>query len=205
MYIGSFLKNIYELVNYSSFISNKAQINSPQIGFLSGVYSASPIPYIHPKIILGTLTNLDKAIIRSLHKDSRKPLAEIAKEVRSTPNTVSRRLNKLIEEGILELSIDFYPAASNDVFSVFQIKLAPSVNRDELAKNILTKFSPNVFFVWVFSNMPNFIQCWVWCNNMKQLNDIIKSIKKESIETVQSDIIHKAAFFDTWKEKLLYD
>ncbi|MHA1224141.1 MAG: hypothetical protein ACTSSG_08120 [Candidatus Heimdallarchaeaceae archaeon] len=40
---------------------------------------------------------------------------------------------------------------------------------------------------------------------MKQLNDIIKSIKKESIETVQSDIIHKAAFFDTWKEKLLYD
>ncbi|MHA1259337.1 MAG: Lrp/AsnC family transcriptional regulator [Candidatus Heimdallarchaeaceae archaeon] len=89
--------------------------------------------------MLGTLTNLDKAIIRSLHKDSRKPLAEIAKEVRSTPNTVSRRLNKLIEEGILELSIDFYPAASNDVFSVFQIKLAPSVNRDELAKNILTK------------------------------------------------------------------
>jgi len=101
LYIGSFLKNIHELDDYSSFISNKAQINSPQIGFLSGVYSASPIPYIHPKIIPGTLTNLDKAIIRSLHKDSRKPLAEIAKEVRSTPNTVSRRLNKLIEEGIL--------------------------------------------------------------------------------------------------------
>ena len=81
----------------------------------------------------------------------------------------------------------------------------PSVNRGELAKELMNEFYPHIFFIWVFSNMLNFMQCWVWCNNMKQLNDIIKDIRKKEIESIQSDIIHKAAFFDSWKEELLYD
>ncbi|MHA2309318.1 MAG: Lrp/AsnC family transcriptional regulator [Candidatus Heimdallarchaeaceae archaeon] len=205
LYIGSFLKTINELDEYSSFVSQKAKMKSPQIGFLSGVHSASQIAYVTPETTPVKYGELDKAIIRSLHKDSRKPISEIAEEVRSTANTVSRRLAKMYDEGLLELSINFYPEASSDIFSVFRIELDPSVNRDELAKELMDKFSPHIFFVWVFSNMPNFIQCWVWCNNMKQLNEIIKEIRKERIEYIQSDIIHKAAFFDTWKEDLLYE
>jgi len=205
LYIGSFLKNIDELDEYSSFVSQTAKMKSPQIGFLSGVHSASQIPYTTPKKAPVKYSNLDKAIIRSLHKDSRKPLSEIAQEVRSTPNTVSRRITKMYEEGLLELSINFYPEASSDIFSVLRIEMDSSVNRDELARKIMNKFSPHIFFIWVFSNMPNFMQCWVWCNNMKQLNDIIRNIRKESIESIQSDIIHKAAFFDSWKEELLYE
>ncbi len=205
LYIGSFLKNIKDLDEYSSFVSQKAEMKSPQIGFLSGVHSASQIPYITPKTTPLNYGDLDKAIIRSIHRDSRKPISEIAEEVRSTANTISRRLDKMYEEGLLELSINFYPEASNDVFSVLRIELDPSVNRDELAKELMERFSPHIFFIWTFSNMPNFMQCWVWCNNMKQLNEIIKNFRKERVESVQSDIIHKAAFFDTWKEDLLYE
>jgi DNA-binding Lrp family transcriptional regulator len=205
LYIGSFLKTLNDLDEYSSFVSQKAKMKSPQIGFLSGVHSASQIPYITPKETPVKYGELDKAIIRSLHRDSRKPISEVAEEVRSTANTVSRKIEKMYEEGLLELSINFYPEASNDIFSVFRIELDPSVNRDEIAKELMDRFSPHIFFIWVFSNIPNFMQCWVWCNNMKQLNDIIKAIRKERIESFQSDIIHKAAFFDTWKEDLLYD
>ena len=205
LYIGSFLKNINALDEYSSFVSQKAKMKSPKIGFLSGVHSASQIPYVTPKTTPVKYSELDKAIIRSLHKDSRKPISEIAEEIRSTSNTVSNKITKMYDDGLLELSINFYPEASNDIFSVFRIELDPSVNRDELANKLMDKFSPHIFFVWVFGNMPNFMQCWVWCNNMKQLNDIIKDIRKEKIDSFQSDIIHKAAFFDTWKEDLLYD
>jgi DNA-binding Lrp family transcriptional regulator len=205
LYVGAFLKDIRQLDNYSTFISQKATMKSPIIGFLSGVHSSSQIPYIIPQEIPVKISNLDKAIIRSLNKDSRKPISEVAEEVRSTPNTVSRRLERMFEEGILELSINFYPEASSDVFVVFQITIDPSANRDELAKEIMKKFSPHIFFIWTFSNLPNFMHCWVWCNNMKQLNDIIKDLRKEKIEKITSDIVHKAAFFDTWKEELLYD
>ena len=205
LYIGAFLKELNDLDEYSSFITQKANINSPTVGFLSGVNSSSPIPYVSPTEVPVSYTNLDKSIIRSIHRDARKPISEIAEEVRSTPNTVTRRLNKMYEIGLLELTIDFYPAASNDVFTVFQIELDSSEDRKEFAQKIMDQFNPHIFFTWSFSNLPNFLLCWVWCNNMKQLNDVVSGLRKENVKSVTTDIIHKAAFFDTWKEDLLYD
>ncbi len=205
LYVGAFLKEIHDLDDYSSFIAQTANMNSPTVGFLSGVLSSSPIPYVAPTEVPVNYSNLDKSIIRSIHKDARKPISEIAEEVRSTPNTVTRRLNNMYESGLLELTIDFYPAASNDVFTVFQIDLEAAENREKFAQKIMDKFNPHIFFTWSFSNLPNFLLCWVWCNNMKQLNDIVSNLRKENIKSVSTDIVHKAAFFDTWKEELLYE
>jgi Lrp/AsnC family transcriptional regulator for asnA, asnC and gidA len=45
----------------------------------------------------------NKAIIKQLH-DGRKPFSAIAEELSITENTVRSRVNKLIEEGVLEIS-----------------------------------------------------------------------------------------------------
>nr|WP_321303750.1 Lrp/AsnC family transcriptional regulator [uncultured Sphaerochaeta sp.] len=45
----------------------------------------------------------NKAIIRQL-RDGRKPFSAIAEELSITENTVRARVNKLIEEGVLEIS-----------------------------------------------------------------------------------------------------
>ncbi len=205
LYVGSYLENIGALDEYSTFVAKTAKIESSTVGFLSGVHSASPIPYITPLKTPVSFSTLDRAIIRSLHNDSRKPISEVAEEVRSTANTVTRRINRMYQEGLLELSIDFYPLSSNDIFTVFQIVLDIDQNKNEFAKRIMDKFHPHIFFIWSFGNLPNFILCWVWCNNMKQLNEIITDLRKEKIVSLTSDVVHKAAFFDTWKEELLYE
>ena len=204
MYIGSMLENIHQLDEYSSFISQVAEIQSPKIGLLSGVQYTTPIPYIVPKSRAMNYDNLDLEIIRVLHNDSRKPISEVADEVNSTPNTIRRRLTRMIEEGIIELSIDFNPEDSNDIFALFQIIINPSLEKNEFAKHLNENYEPNLFYCWTFSNQPNLIICWVWSNTMKELTNLVDNIRKENIESIIFDIMSKVSYFDTWKEKLLY-
>ncbi len=204
MYIGAMLENIHQLDDYSSFISQAAKIQSPKVGLLSGVHYTAPIPYIVPKSRAMNYDKLDLEIIRSLHNDSRKPISEVADEVNSTSNTIRRRLTRMIEEGIIELSIDFNPEASSDIFATFQITVKPSVDKNEIAHLLNDKFHPNLFYCWTFSNLPNIILCWVWANNTKELTELVEDIKKENIDSIVFDIMYKVYYFDTWKEKILY-
>ncbi|MFX1570232.1 MAG: Lrp/AsnC family transcriptional regulator [Promethearchaeota archaeon] len=203
-YIGAMLENIHQLDEYSSYVSQTLKIQSPKIGLLSGVHYTAPIPYIVPKSRSMTYDKLDLEIIRSLHNDSRKPISEIADEVKSTPNTIRRRLTRLNDEGIIDLSINFNPEASNDIFATFQITVKPSVDKNEVAKLLNEKYHPNLFYCWTFSNLPNIILCWVWVNNTKELTELVENIKKENIDSIIFDIMYKVYYFDTWKEKLLY-
>ncbi len=204
LYIGSLLKDIHQLDEYSSFVSQTASIKTPQIGLLHGVFYHSPLAYITPRSRTMSMDELDISIIRSLHNDSRKPISEIADDVNSTSNTVRRRLNRLIEEGIIDLTIEFNPNSSNDIFTLIQLNTAPSVDKQELAQYLTEKYKPNIFFIWSFSNMPNFLLCYLWTNTMGQMNNVVESLKKEKINTVIPDIVYKGIYFDTWKEKMLY-
>ncbi|MFX1437033.1 MAG: winged helix-turn-helix transcriptional regulator [Promethearchaeota archaeon] len=204
MYIGSMLENIHQLDNYTSFVSQTVEFQSPKIGLLSGVQYTTPIRYIVPKSRSMNYDKLDLQIIRSLHNDSRKPISEIADEVNSTANTIRRRLTRMSDEGIIELSIDFNPEDSNDIFALFQITLSPSADKNEVAKHLNEKYDPNLFYCWTFSNLPNLIVCWVWANTMKELTELVENIKQEKIESIVFDIMFKVYYFDTWKEKLLF-
>ena len=205
VYIGAMLENIHQLDEYSSFVSQTAEIQSPKLGLLSGVQYTAPIPYIVPKSRSLIYDKLDLEIIRSLHNDSRKPISEVADEVNSTSNTIRRRLTRMIEEGLIELSINFNPEDSNDIFSLFQITINPSVDKNEYAKHLNEKYDPHTFYCWTFSNLPNLIICWVWANTMKELTELVENIKKENIESIVFDIMYKVFYFDTWKEKILYN
>ncbi|MFX0019614.1 MAG: Lrp/AsnC family transcriptional regulator [Promethearchaeota archaeon] len=204
MYIGAMLETIHQLDEYSSFVSQTVEIQSPKIALLSGVQYTTPIPYIVPKYRSMNYDKLDLEIIRSLNKDSRKPISEIADDVSSTSGTIRRRLNRLIEEGIIELSINFNPEASNDIFALFQITINPMVDKNEFAQYLNENFRPNLFFCWTFSNLPNLILCWVWANTIKELTELVENIKKENIDSIIFDIMYKVFYFDTWLEKLIY-
>ncbi|MFX0006017.1 MAG: winged helix-turn-helix transcriptional regulator [Promethearchaeota archaeon] len=205
VYIGSMLENIHQLDDFSSYVSQILEIQSPKIGLLSGVQYTTPIRYVVPKSRSMNYDKLDLEIIRSLQGDSRKPISEIADDVNSTANTIRRRLARMIEEGIIDLSINFNPEDSNDIFSLFQITLNPSVDKSEFAKYLNEKYEPNLFYCWTFSNLPNLVVCWVWSNTMKELTDLVDSIKQENIDSIVFDIMYKVYYFDTWKEKLLYE
>jgi DNA-binding Lrp family transcriptional regulator len=204
MYIGAILKNIHQLEPYTAFVTKITLMQTPKVGFLSGVQYISSIPYIIPKSGSMSYDKLDLEIIQSLHDDSRRPVSEIAEEIKSTSSTVRRRLNRLIDEGVIDLSIDFNPEGAQDIFALFQITVNPSVEKLKFAKYLNEKYHPNLFYAWTFSNLPNIIVCWVWTNNMKELNGLIDNMKAETIDSIIFDIMYKVLYFETWKEKILY-
>jgi len=205
IYVGAQLKNIHELDDYSSFVSKTAEIQSPTLGLLHGIYYPSPIRYSIPRSRTMDLDKLDIEIIRSLHNDSRKPISEVADDINSTSNTVRRRLSRMVKEGLIELSINFNPVSSNDIFTLLQLSLSHSSNKDELAQHLIDNYQPFIFFCWSFSNIPNFLLCYTWCNSMNELNNLIQKLKKEKVESVISDVLFEGLFYDTWKEKMLYE
>ena len=205
LHVGAMLKNVHQLAEYSTFVSHKGMIDTPTLGILNNVYSSAPIPYITPSTTNSRFDKTDLAIIRALHDDARKPVSDIAEEIKSTPNTIRRRLQRLIEDGIIDLTINFNPVASGDIFAAFRIKGKASGNINELAQKIKKNYCPNIFFSWTFSNLPDFLLSWVWVNNMKELNDLIEKLKKENIESIVFDVMNKVEYFKTWKEKMLFE
>ncbi len=51
---------------------------------------------------LAIIDALDMKILRALQNDARKPIVQIAKEVNANEATVRRRIEKLLEDGIIE-------------------------------------------------------------------------------------------------------
>lgn len=205
IYIGSFLKSVHELGNYSTFVSKTAELQSPIVGLRDGSYYVSPVEFIYPRTKSPNIDKLDLSIIRTMHNDSRKPISEIADDVSSTPNTIRRRLSRLVNEGLLELTIDVYLEESNDLYSFLLINLSPMADRIKMAKYISEKFQPFVMFCWTFSNLPNTILCWIWTKTLRELNDLLDALKIDEIESTVTDIIRRGLWLDTWIDDLLYN
>ena len=68
------------------------------------------------------IDNKDKKIIEVLRQDSRKPIREIAKETKIRPSTVHQRIQKLVENKVIEkFTIKLNNKAVGQNFIVFML------------------------------------------------------------------------------------
>jgi DNA-binding Lrp family transcriptional regulator len=197
LYIGAYLKNIAELEPLVRFIKEKAEVPEPTVGI-----TFSPIPPFLKNAKTGSmLCELDFKIIRSLKDDSRKATSVIAEEIGVSAKTVSRRLTRMINNYLIELSIEWYPDASNDIISAFHIHLKPDVNPNT-PNVIIQKYYPNTLFYWGFSNIPNEYIFFVWTPTSKELKEIRDKIEQEpTIKSVAPNIIFTGYVLKTWRDE----
>ncbi len=199
LYIGAYLKNIAELEPLVRFIREAAEVPEPTVGI-----TVSPIPsWILKGIDPETkLCELDYKIIRSLKDDSRKATSVVAEELGVSAKTVRRRLTRMINNYLIQLSIDWYPDASNDIISVFHVQLKPDA--DPNTPNIIwQKHYPNALFYWGFSNIPNSYLFFTWTPTAKELRDTRESLEREpAVQAVAPNIIYTGYVFNTWLDNI---
>ena len=87
-----------------------------------------------------TLCDLDYQIINSLKDDARKAIADIANELGISSKTVRRRLNRMIKNNLIELTLEWYPDKSDDITTLMDIRLKPESNLAIVAYQILKKY-----------------------------------------------------------------
>ena len=202
LYVGAYLQDLSKLETFVSTVKKEAQMPNLIVGIEQGTDALN-----RPQSISdATLYPLDYQIIYALHKNSRRPVSEIAEELGVSAKTVRRRLSRMIREGLIELSIEWYPDVSNDIGTVIHLSLKASADKSKVGPLLIKKYSPNMLFFWSFSNLPNYLVCMVWTTSMKQLRDIRESLLKEDyIESIDSDILYTGYIYDTWRDKLVQE
>jgi DNA-binding Lrp family transcriptional regulator len=198
LYMGAYLKNIVELESLARFVKEKAEMPEPTVGI-----TFSPIPSFLKNIEIDSkLCELDYKIIRSLREDSRKATSFIAEELDVSAKTVGRRLTRMINNFLVELSIEWYPDASNDIISAFHVQLKPDANPNT-PDVIIQKYYPNTLFYWGFSNIPNTYIFFVWTPTSKELKDIRDKIEQEpAIQSVAPNIIYTGYVLKSWRDEI---
>ena len=150
------------------------------------------------------MCDLDYRIIRSLKDNSRKAVSEVADEVGVSAKTVRRRLQRMVKNFLIELSLEWYPDKSNDIITLVDVHLKPEADFRVVPFNILRKYSPNTLFYWCFANIPNTLTYTVWTNSMNELLNLQENIEKEpEVVSVVPNILYKGYLFETWRDRLL--
>jgi DNA-binding Lrp family transcriptional regulator len=193
IYVGGYLRDLSELDSYVSFVKTEAGIDDPTVGILPQSSGPAPSPALH---------QLDYQILASLSRDSRKPLSEVAAEVKASTKTVHRRLEWMIEHRLVDLALDWYPDKSNDIVSLCHVKTS-GANRGSVLSDLKTSFGQNVLFELMFSNLPNELTLFLWTNSMRQMDDLREGIAKaKGVGSVTLNILQIGYIFETWVDRL---
>jgi DNA-binding Lrp family transcriptional regulator len=195
LYIGAYLRDIAELEGLVRSVKENAEIPEPTVGL-----TTSPIPPSMRLMKIDTkMCDLDYKIVHALKDDSRKATSDIAEEVGASAKTVSRRLTRMQKNFLIELGIDWYPDASNDIMSMFHVRLKDDANPNT-ANIILQKHCPNTIFYWSFSNIPNNYVFMIWTTTSKELKDIRESFEANpAVQSVTPNVVYTGYIFPTWR------
>ncbi len=195
VYVGGYLQGFGRLEEFSSFVRSVAQMKAPTVGVLG----YAPLP------TNDGLRPLDFDIIRALHKDARRPVSEVAVEVKASARTVQRRLDRMVKEGLVELSVDWYPDASDDIVSLCHSKVAAKSEKWTVAESLRLRLAPHVLFNMSFGNLPDEIISFLWTNSMRELKELKDSIlQEEGIDSISVNVLSIGYIFDTWRDALLF-
>jgi DNA-binding Lrp family transcriptional regulator len=207
IYAVALLKSISDLEKYVDFVKRTAEISEPTVGIYSTDAGLAPDFIDGGKRVVdrpSTLTPLDVRIIKSLQPDCRKPVADIAKEVGVSSRTVSRRLQKMIDEGSIDLVIPMDPTCTGDIVSLVHVVLNEGASKKDVGARFLNRYSPRVWYLRSFTNMPNFLLCVVCTDTMTELREILGEIAKDkAVKSIVPNIWYSDHIFETWRDKMV--
>lgn len=125
-----------------------------------------------------TLDTTDLAIIRCLHRDPRRSLAKIAKELKIPDSTVRHRLGRLTRRGILEFS-----AVSNPLNFGYQIWAIIEIQAElPRIRDVAHRLAdmPEVYFVGIMAGGYDVNVAAVFRSNLELVDFITRRLSKVS-------------------------
>jgi Lrp/AsnC family leucine-responsive transcriptional regulator len=193
LYISAYLKSISELQEYSSYVSRLAQINDPTVAIANGPYDSLP----------ESLTNIDYKILKSLNRDARKPLIDIAEEVGLSAKTVKKRLDRMVEANLAMFSIEFVPLDKDSFVTIFHLEVEVGTDINSTVNNLYNKYPHNIVVCTGFSNLPNFILLETWTQTARETQLIQEELQAEGFKDVTPHIFLSISWYQCWLDQYL--
>jgi len=195
VYVGGYLRSIGDLDDYVAFVKREGEISEPTVGIMPSLGTRPPKEALRP---------LDYEILASLSRNSRKPASDVAAEVNASAKTVHRRLEWMMEKGLVDFTIDFYPDASNDFITLFHVETGKGFDRQRVLETLRERFSQNILVEILFSNLPNLVVLFMWTNSMKQMEDLREKVANaEGAKSVMANVLQIGYMFETWRDDII--
>jgi len=191
--IVGFLRDISELQDYSGFVSRTSQINEPTIGIINVPYMTTPEP----------LTSIDYKILKSLNRDARKPITDIADDVGLSAKTVRKRLTRMIENNLATFTIQWKPLYKGSFITIFNLILNEGTNMISTIQHIYQKYSQNIIICVNYSNIPNLITLETWSKTAQESQKIQEELQTEGFKDIIPHIALSGNYYDCWIDQLL--
>jgi len=198
LYVGAYLKDLSGVESFVEFVKREAKMPDPTVG-IESLETGGPLKPPEER----SLDSLDCGIIKSLHEDSRKSISEVADELGVSAKTAGRHLQRMMDGFLIELSMEWYPDASNDIMTLFHLRLKGDADKGKAMAVMVNKYSPHALFTWTFSNLPGFLLSMIWSNSMKELKDIRARLQNEPfVESIMPNVLYTGRIFQTWRDKI---
>ena len=191
--IVGLLRDLSELQDYTSYVSNTAQFNEPTVGIVNVPYITTPEP----------LTSIDYKILRTLNRDARKPITDIADDVGLSVKTVRKRLDRMRENNLATFTIETSFKAENNLTTVFLIHLNEGTNINSTLQYIYEKYSQNITYILSYSNIPNFFMMFIWTKTSQDSQKIQEELQTEGFKDIIPHIFFSMKYYDCWIDQLL--
>jgi hypothetical protein len=153
---------------------------------------------------LSSLTELDLRIVKPIHRDARKPLAEIVAEVGATSKTVRKRLSKMIRGNLITLSTWVHSVGPEVIDFGSFVKVWSSGCRTPVLN--MMRNDPPFFLMnsWVISNTPNTLFFEVQTETVGQMNALIQNLHSmDEVESISLFINLEEHFIESWLDRML--
>jgi len=193
LYIGVILRDILELQELSSYVSKVGQITEPTVGILNYPYSIQP----------ESLSNTDYKILKTLNRDARKPIVDIADDIGLSARTVRRRIDRMIENNLVSFTLEWLPLYESTFITVFHLYLNEGVDINSRINHLSEIYSQNMIYIVSFSNIPNLILLSIWNKTAQDSQRILGELQTEGFKDVIPHIFYSMKWYDCWLDQLL--
>ena len=198
LYVAAMLRDISELEPITELVREVGLVPEPLVGISGSRGSSLTGVGITP------LTDLDMRIIRSLHRDSRKAVTEVAEDLGVSARTVNRRLSRMSKEGLVDFTIKWYPCGCRDIFTMFHLDLTQGVDKNQARMDLLKKHGPRIVRPMAFSNLPNFLLFLTWSTSPREVEELQRAIEREDyVDAVMANILYVGYPYDNWRDALV--
>jgi len=199
VYVGAHLRGIQELPALVEFVGERGRMPDATVGIIHEDFSGKGRPLDE------LLQPLDWEIIKSLSHDSRKAVSTIAEEVGASSRTVRRRLKRLIDENLVEFSINWYPSATNDINTVVHLEPG-SASAEGVIGRFMSEYQPNALFAWRFCNLPDQVVALLWAPSMNKLRELTERMGvDEAFRSTTPIILYAGNLYETWRDRLVVE
>jgi Lrp/AsnC family leucine-responsive transcriptional regulator len=199
VYVGAHLRDIQELPELVKFVGEAGRMPDATVGIIHEAFSGKG------RALDELIGPLDWEIVRSLSHDSRKATSSIAEEVGASTRTVRRRLARLVDEGLLDFSIDWYPSTTNDINTMVHLELA-TASAEKVIERYMAEYRPNALFAWRFSNFPSQVVGLLWAPSMNKLRELTERMAgDEDLCCTTPVILYAGKLYETWRDRLVIE